>query len=55
MFLLKFDETKICKKVKSVNPDWCTIKQAKTGENNIKNKQKTDENVVIKGRGVIYE
>ncbi len=55
MFLMKFDETKICKKVNSINPDWCTIKQAKSADNNLKNKEKSTEQVTVKGRGVIYE
>ncbi len=50
MLLMQADENRVCKKVNSINPDWCTVKQVK-GESDDKNKN----TLPSKTRGVIYE
>ena len=56
MLLMNADENRICKKVKSINPEWCTAKQAVYKSTaSISNKDKKDNVVSGKGRGVIFE
>ncbi len=50
MLLMQADENRVCKKVNSINPDWCTVKQVK-GDSDDKNKN----TLPSKTRGVIYE